>query len=180
MSAYKLSVRPIAAEDIEHITNYWVNADAAFLLGMGAEISKIPAGEDWKTMLAEQIGQPFAEKKSYCIIWEINGQAIGHCNVNKILFGNEAYMHLHVWNTAVRMKGNGAALVRMSIPYFFTDLQLRMLYCEPYALNPAPNKTLEKVGFELLKEHVTTPGFLNFEQPVKLWGLSREQYENLS
>lgn len=38
--------------------------------------------------------------------------------------------------------------------------------------NPAPNKTLKKAGFELVKEYVTTPGPINFEQPVKLWCLS--------
>ncbi len=63
----------------------------------------------------------------------------------------------------------------MSLPFFFKNLQLKNVFCEPYALNPAPNRTLEKVGFECLEEYVTVPGYLNFEQPVKRWRMSREQ-----
>jgi RimJ/RimL family protein N-acetyltransferase len=105
---------------------------------------------------------------------------MGHCNTNPTFFGNDAYMHLHLWNTDARQKGAGTTLVKMTLPYFFEKLQLKKLYSEPYALNPAPNKTLEKVGFELIKEYITTPGTINFEQPVKRWELSYERYKALS
>lgn len=173
------SVRPIQQDDITPITEYWTTAGEDFLRKMGADINKVPAKEAWQELLSAQIGQPFAEKKSYCTIWLLDGQPVGHCNVNKIVFGKEAYMHLHIWNEGLRLHGYGAALVKRSLPYFFEDLQLQELYCEPYALNPAPNKTLKKVGFELVKEYDSTPGFLNFEQPVKLWRLSRESYLTL-
>lgn len=67
----------------------------------------------------------------------------------------------------------------MTLPYFFNKLQLKRLYCEPYALNPAPNKTLEKVGFTFVKEHLTIPGSLNFEQPAKLWELTYNDFIKL-
>lgn len=56
---------------------------------------------------------------------------------------------------------------------------MKKLYCELYALNPAPNKTLEKVGFTFIKEHITVPGLLNFEQPVKLWELSYDYFRKM-
>lgn len=40
--------------------------------------------------------------------------------------------------------------------------------CEPYALNPVSNKTVEKVGFTFIKQHISAPGSLNFEQLTKL------------
>jgi RimJ/RimL family protein N-acetyltransferase len=67
----------------------------------------------------------------------------------------------------------------MTLPLFFERLQLKKLYCEPYALNSAPNKSLEKVGFEFIKEYITIPGSLNFEQPVKRWELSYEKFQLL-
>lgn len=179
MPEHTLSARPMEPGDLENIANYWISADEAFLQGMGADIRKIPSREDWLSMLGEQLTQGFEEKRSYCTIWELDGQPIGHCNVNKIVYGGEAYMHLHVWNADARLKGFGTAMVKLSLPYFFNDLQLKCLYCEPYALNPAPNKTLEKVGFRLVKEYVTIPGYLNFEQPVKRWELSRERYDTI-
>ncbi len=174
----ELSVRELTEADIDFIIAYWLNADETFLSGMGADIAKMLSQVEWKKMLTEQISQSYEEKKSYCIIWLIDVNPVGHANVNKIKFGEEAYMHLHLWKADKRQKGMGAALIKMSLPYFFDNLQLKKLCCEPYALNPAPNKTLEKVGFTFIKEHITVPGILNFEQPVKLWELSEENFRN--
>ena len=127
-------------------------------------------------MLLEQLSQPFEKKNSYCIIWEIDGKAIGHSNINKIIFGEEAFMHLHMWYSNVRKKGAGTELVKMTLPYFFEKYKLKKLYCEPFALNPAPNKILEKIGFEFVKEHQCIPGWICFEQKAKLWMLSKEKF----
>jgi RimJ/RimL family protein N-acetyltransferase len=172
------SVREIQETDIELLTQYWLSADPAFLTYMGVDLNKMPSKEVWIKMLSEQLAQPYPGKKSYCIIWLFDNKPIGHCNVNKIKFGNEAYMHLHMWNSDLRKKGMGTELVKMSLPYFFKNLKLKTIYCEPYALNPAPNQTLEKAGFAFVKEFTTIPGFLNFEQPVKHWALTYEQFKN--
>lgn len=179
MSANTLSVREMQKEDIEAIAQYWFGSDSSFLVGMGVDLNKLPAKEEFAKMLSEQLSQPYQEKKSYCIIWQVDNRAVGHSNINKILFGEEAYMHLHLWNSGVRKKGFGTALVKMTLPYFFENFKLKRLYCEPYALNPAPNKTLEKVGFEFIKEYVTIPGFINFEQKVKRWELSYDKFKKL-
>jgi RimJ/RimL family protein N-acetyltransferase len=176
MDKCHLSVREIQEEDIESIIDYWLNTEPAFLTGMGVDLKKMPTAEQWKEMLNEQINQPYQEKKSYCTIWFVEGKAIGHCNVNKIIFGQEAFMHLHIWKNEYRQKGIGTDMVKLSLPWFFKNLNLEKIYCEPYALNPGPNKTLGKLGFEFVKTYTTIPGWLNFEQSVNLWELSYERY----
>jgi RimJ/RimL family protein N-acetyltransferase len=130
-------------------------------------------------MLSEQISQAYEVKQSYCIIWLHNNQPIGHSNVNQIVFAQEAYMHLHIWKQYERQKGIGTTLVQQTLPYFFKNLQLQMLYCQPYALNPAPNKTLPKLGFEFVKQYKTVPGWIGFEQDVNLYQLTKEKFEKL-
>jgi len=174
-----LTVREIQESDIDLITRYWQKADSLYLQGLGVDLSKMPSEQEWKSMLLNQIQTPIEQKQSYCMIWLVNGRPIGHSNVNKIIFGQEAYMHLHIWDPAFRKHGYGSRFVKITVPHFFTALQLKTLYCEPYALNPAPNKTLEKAGFAFVKEYITTPGFINFEQPVKLWKLSAETIQSL-
>lgn len=174
-----LSVREIKQRDIIPLSDYWFTASAEFLHSMGADIKKLPTREQWYKMLEEQLSQPYTEKKAYCIIWELDGKAVGHSNINRILFGQEAYMHLHLWNNPNRQKGIGTQLVKLTLPYFFNNMQLQKLYCEPYALNPAPNKTLEKVGFTFVKKHITVPGFINFEQEANLWELTKEQLKKV-
>lgn len=171
-----LSVRELRAEDIGAIADYWLNADRAYLEGMGVDLSKMPRREEWTEMLTRQLATPLTEKQSYALIWEVDGVAVGHSNINKIIFGQEAYMHLHLWDARARMKGYGVQLIRLSLPWFFSHYDLQTLYCEPYALNPAPNRALERAGFRPVKEYVTTPGWINFEQPVRLWALSREEF----
>ncbi len=173
-----LSVREITIPDIEPIINYWTNASDDFLTAMGVDLLKMPEKEFWKQMLSEQLTFPYKEKKSYCIIWMINGIATGHSNVNKIIFGEEAYMHLHIWDQSIRQKGLGQNFIRMTLPYFFEKLELKKIYCEPYALNPAPNKTLKKAGYEFVKKYLTTPGFLNFEQEVNQWLMTHEKFRS--
>jgi RimJ/RimL family protein N-acetyltransferase len=179
MSENILSVREIRQQDIEPITQYWLGSDAAFLEAMGVDIKKMPASNEWREMLMEQLSQPIEAKKSYCIIWQVDGKAAGHSNINKIIIGEEAYMHLHIWNTETRKKGFGAELIKLTLPWFFEKFRLKKLYCEPYALNPAPNKTLEKTGFRFVKEYITTPGWLNFEQPVNHWELTYDQFKKI-
>lgn len=176
MSGNELSVREIQQQDIELIIDYWLNSDNEFMKNMGVDVSKIPAKKDWESMLWEQLSQSYEKKNSYCIIWEDEGKSIGHSNVNKIIYGQEAYMHLHLWKQDKRKKGLGTALVKKTLPYFFNNLDLKKLFCEPYALNPAPNKVLEKTGFEFVKEYTTIPGWLNFEQQVNLWVLDNSKF----
>ena len=118
MRGEKLSVREIQQKDIELIINYWLNADKAFLENMGVDVNKMPTRESWVNMLSQQLYQSYHEKKSYCIIWQVDGKAAGHSNVNKIIFGQEAFMHLHLWKKDIRKSGLGTELVKMTLPYF--------------------------------------------------------------
>lgn len=174
-----LEVRELQDGDISSIVDYWLQDDPAFMQGMGVDLARIPDAAFLRRMLSAQIDADYREKSAYCTIWLIDGKPAGHCNVNKVVFGEEAYMHLHLWQRDSRLKGYGAVLVRLSLPYFFRNLQLKRICCEPYALNPGPNKTLERVGFTFVKEYTTTPGYLNFEQPVCHWVLTAEDWLGL-
>lgn len=172
----ELSVRYLTKADIDPLVAYWLNASPEFLVGMGVDVQKMPSEAEWRQMLEEQLSQAVPDKKSYGMIWLLDGEPVGHSNINKIQFGKEAYMHLHLWRKDIRQKGIGPQFVRLCIPAFFENYQLQTLYCEPYALNPAPNKVMERLGFHFEKSYVTIPGWLNFEQDVNLWSLSREEF----
>ncbi len=174
MNQQNLSVREMQGSDIDLIVEYWMTSSDEHLIGMGVDLDKLPPREGFISMLQAQLELPNPEKQAYCIIWEAEGQPIGHCNINNITYGEEAYMHLHMWHADKRRKGAGLELVKMTLPFFFRHFQLKNLFCEPYALNPAPNKTLAKAGFTFVKKYVTTPGAITFEQEVNRWVLRRE------
>jgi RimJ/RimL family protein N-acetyltransferase len=180
MNNSDLSVREMQESDIDSIAGYWLHSENSFLQSMGVDMQKLPSKEQLSETLLSQLNTPLEKRRSYCIIWQIAGNPVGHCNTNPTYFGKEAFMHLHLWNARERQKGMGAIFIKMTLPFFFEKLQLKRLYCEPYALNEAPNRTLKKLGFSLIREYTTTPGSLNFEQPVKRWELSREKYQQVS
>lgn len=174
-----LSVREIQVHDIDLLVKYWTESTDEHMLSMGVDLAKIPKPESLRERLTQQIKLPLVEKTSYAFIWLLNEAPIGHCNVNQIVFGEQAFMHLHLWDATTRQKGLGQRLVKLSLAHFFKDLKLARLFCEPYALNPAPNRTLEKIGFKFVKAHTCIPGTLNFEQLVHRWVLTREVYLKL-
>src|SRR5829696_2725589 len=103
-----LSVREIEIRDIPSFIKYWFTADGDYLYNMGIDVSKMPALDKLSAALLEQLNTPIEKKTSYCIIWENNGEPIGHSNVNPITYGGEAKMHLHIWPAEERKKGMGA------------------------------------------------------------------------
>lgn len=172
-----LTVRELEKNDINLICDYWFQLDEPALNRMGVDPGKIPNRKDFENMLFQQYQLPYPEKRSFGTIWEKDGNPIGHCNTNPSFFGDHAWMHLHIWSKDHRKQGIGRTLVHGSLAFFFEKLQLQYLICEPYALNPAPNRVIEEVGFRFVKEYRTIPGSFNFEQMVKRWELTREEWE---
>lgn len=178
--ANSLLVREMKEDDIAHFIRYWVDSSPEHLEGMGVDVNKRPTSEQIEGLVTSQIGLPMEEKKAYFLTWEKNGYPVGSAHVNQIAFGEQAFMHVHLWQSENRQKGIGRELVKQSLAFFFENLKLQQLLCEPYALNPAPNKTVEKLGFEFVKQHTTIPGASNFEQLVNLWKLTKEQYQEIT
>ncbi len=169
-------VQKMEREDIESIVNYFLNASTDYLLGMGAEPSKLPDKATWTAYLETELSKENADKDIFYTIWQVNGKKIGHSNINNITFGQEANMHLHMWKPENRRKGIGTRLVGNSIAVFFKEFELEKIICEPYAFNPAPIKTLKRLNFKYERTYMTIPGTICFPQNVKRFVLSQQDY----
>ena len=147
----KISVREMKENDIQQIVEYFTNATPEFLIGMGADPNKLPGKQEWIEILQSEFEKDNEEKDFYYVIWQLSEKPIGHSNINKVKFAKEAYMHLHLWRKENRQKGIGLQLLKESILFYFKNFKLQELFCEPYSLNKAANKTLVKAGFEFIK-----------------------------
>lgn len=172
----KLSVRELQLADIENIVDYFFNASADFLKGMGADKSKLPVKKEWMAKLKLELQKPYQQKEFYYIIWLIDNQLVGHSNVNNIELGESATMHLHLWENDKRKSGLGLEFLKLTLPYFFKNLYLKTLVCEPYSENIAPNRTLKKLGFKLVRTYETIPGLINFKQMVNRYELTNTEF----
>lgn len=163
--------------DLDNLMDYWFNSGDQHLLKMGVDLTKMPTEQQFRQGITHQINLPIEQKNAFAVIWEVDGKAVGHSNTNPTTFGETAKMHLHLWKNSNRQKGLGTEFVKLTIPLFFEYLKLKTLACEPYANNPAPNKTMQKLGFQFIKEYTTIPGSISNEQSVKRWEMSREFFK---
>lgn len=163
----QIEVRPFRGQtEYEQMVDYFLGAEDAFLHGMGVDRSKFTTREDWIASALRDHTRPYHEKERSYLAWVYDGVAIGHSSINRIRYGEEAFIHLHLWSAPHRQAGLGTTFFRLSAERFARDFALRRLYCEPYAENPGPNRVLPRAGFQFVKRYRTTPGPLNYEQDV--------------
>ena len=170
----------MSMEDVDLIINYFLQSDQEFLREMGVDPKKLPPQHEWRRLILEDLERPLQNKKFYYLIWELNDSPVGHSNINKIVYGKEAYMHFHLWDPMKRQRGSGQHFIRECIFRYFEKFDLQNLFCEPYAENPGPNRTLARVDFEFVNKYDTTPGWINFHQTVNRWALTRERWLKIS
>lgn len=163
-------------DEVDLVINYFLDADHQFLEGMGVAPKRLPDAAEWRQLLIEDLDRQAWQKKTYYLIWVLDGAPVGHVNINKIVYGDHAFMHLHIWDPQRRREGNGTRFLNGSITRFFELFRLQRLFCEPYAFNPAPNRTLEKTGFAFIKTYETVPGWINYYQAVNRWVLTRKKW----
>jgi len=170
------AVRECEASDVPLIVGYFHDAEADFLRLLGADPAKLPPRQQWVDALCEDLERPPERTERYYLVWEVDGVAVGHSNLSDIEFGKVANMHLHIWDPIRRRRGSGQELVRRSVDRYFDVFRLETLLCEPHAANPAPNRTLPKLGFEFVERYFGIPGSINVPQDVNRWRLTRDAW----
>jgi RimJ/RimL family protein N-acetyltransferase len=140
---------------------------------MSVDPTRLPSVDAWRRRYDREFELPLEQRTSVMVTWLLDDQPVGFSTTDRIVYGERANMHLHVIHPEHRSRGIGAHCVRESAEIYFRTLQLKRLYCEPNAFNIAPNRTLQKAGFEYVKTHRTVPGPLNYHQAVTRWVLER-------
>ena len=168
-----LAVREMMGSEADLVIDYFLDATPEHLETLGVDPTRLPPAESWRERLRRQCDLPIEQRGMLSVIWLAEDQPIGFSTSDKIRYGEQANMHLHVTEPQRRQQGIGAECVRRSVDIYFERLKLKRLFCEPNAFNVAPNRTLQKAGFKYLKTYMTVPGPLNFHQAVNRWVIER-------
>lgn len=167
-----LTVRKMMGSEAKVIIEYFLQATPEYLEILGVDPSRLPPPQSWRERFQRQSALPIERRGWIAVIWLLDGQPVGFSTSDKIVYGEQANMHLHVTDPERRNQGVGAECVRRSADINFERLRLKWLFCEPNAFNVAPNRALQKAGFKYLKTHMTVPGPLN-HQAVTRWVIER-------
>lgn len=166
----EFSVREMSLKEIDIRIEYFHRASTDYLKYLGVKREKLPSPSKMRSDYKTELTIPLEDRQFFALIWlDDNGRSIGFSTLDKISFGNEARMHLHILQEQNRHHGAGSTCVRLSTGFYFDHFQLKRIICEPNAFNTAPNRTLQKAGFRFVKTYETVPGPINFSQAVTQW-----------
>ncbi|MGA8898906.1 GNAT family N-acetyltransferase [Bradyrhizobium sp.] len=168
------TVREMTDSEFGIVIDYFFKSTPEHLETLGVDPTRLPTPDSWRERFQRDRARPIEQRASLVVIWLGDNQPLGFSTSDKIAYGEQANMHLHVVDPERRNRGYGAECVRQSADIYFERLKLKRLFCEPNAFNVAPNRTLQKAGFKYLKTHMTVPGPLNFHQAVTRWVMERQ------
>jgi RimJ/RimL family protein N-acetyltransferase len=174
-----MSVREMLLSEVTIRVDYFLNASDEYLLELGVDRTALPSRADWLSFYEEDYRRPIRERINYSLVWELDDEIVGFSTTDRIDFGSEAFMHLHITDPSRRQRGFGVEFVRRSARTYFEVLDLQRLYCEPNALNVAPNRTLQKAGFHYLFSHQAQPSPINYPQVTTRWVIERGDLDGL-
>ena len=169
----QLNVREMKFEEVGMIINYFHQATPEYLEMLGVDPNRLPLPEKWLEFYRHEYSKPTEKRSTFLVIWKLDDTPIGFSTADKIVYGAEAYMHLHILDAKQRNAGSGTACVKETSRIYFDIFKLERLFCEPNAFNVAPNRTLQSAGFKYIKTYQTVPGPLNYHQAVTRWMLER-------
>jgi RimJ/RimL family protein N-acetyltransferase len=153
---------------------YFHDASDDHLQLLGVDRTLLPEPRAWHTAHEADYARPLNERDNYLLVWLLDDAIVGFSSLDHIAIGDEAFMHLHIVDPSLRGRGLGASLVRLSATHYAETFGLVRLFCEPNALNAAPNRTLRRAGFTYVLSRFGTPGPFNFPQVTTLWVLQSE------
>ena len=168
-----LVVREMRVDEVGLIIDYFHGSAPEHLEVLGVDPARLPDRDRWRARYEHDYVQQRPERVTMLVLWALDGAAVGFSTCDRIVYGEHAFMHLHIVDPARRAVGLGAAAVARSVDLYFEELALQRLFCEPNAFNVAPNRTLQRVGFQYVKTHMTVPGPLNYHQAVTRWQFER-------
>jgi RimJ/RimL family protein N-acetyltransferase len=164
-----LSIRPMQLDDFAVRVAYFHGATDEYLARLGVDRSRLPDPGEWRARFAANLALPLEQRAEYGVVWELDATFVGFSTADRIQFGEEAHMHLHIVDPERRAAGLGAQFVRLTAAHYCDALRLARLYCEPNAFNVPPNRTLQSVGFRYLRSRRCRPTPVNTYQTTTIW-----------
>ena len=173
----QLDVRAMGLDETGIIVEYFHSSTPEHLDTLGVDPTRLPDPDHWRQNFEREYAQPLEQRTSFQVIWLVDQEIVGFSTIDKLRYGEQANMHLHIVIADRRQAGLGVVFVRRSAALYFETLQLQRLFCQPNALNTAPNRTLQAAGFRYVKTLMTAPSPLNYRQPITRWVLERQPEE---
>ncbi|MCX7123609.1 MAG: GNAT family protein [Gammaproteobacteria bacterium] len=172
-------IKTLPENELEKLVDYFLNLSPEDDHRMCVDRSSLLNRDEWIQFLKNDSHKSLEDRQLYYLGWYLDDQLIGHSSINKIAYGVEALIHLHIWHPELRRHGLGKEYLWKAMQVYFEKFALQKIICEPNANNPGPNKTLIKLGLSLVDTYQTKPSPMNYEHRVNRYELTRDHFKDL-
>src|SRR5438045_228825 len=100
MSRGVLSVREMDLTEVDVRINYFHDASDDHLRTLGVDRALLPERSEWRAIHEVDYARPLDEREVFLTLWEWDRKPVGFSSLDHIAFGSEAFMHLHMLNSA--------------------------------------------------------------------------------
>ncbi len=118
-SQMTVTVRPMTLQETAHIIAYFHAATPEHLEILGVDPSRLPPASQWQRLYDLMFDQPVEQRSSFLVSWLSGDDFFGFSTADKIRFGQQANMHLHITNPSLRSQGIGVECVKQTIELYF-------------------------------------------------------------
>lgn len=169
----KKTIKPLVGNELSYVVDYFLNLTPTDDERMGTDRKNLPSRTEWIKLLVDDSNKPLHERQFYYLGFFLEDRPVGHSGINKIKFGEEACIHLHIWLPELRQQGLGSVYFQEAVKYYFNHFHFKKIICEPHINNPGPNRTLLKCGFKFYRKYRTKPSILSIEHEVNRYEILR-------
>ncbi len=91
-----LTVREMTAAETGLIIDYFQKATPEFLETLGVDPTRLPPETLWRERMQGHVALPVEQRAAVLAVWLSDDRPVGFSTADKITFGEQANMHLHV------------------------------------------------------------------------------------
>ena len=101
-----LVVREMALDEVGLVIDYFHGSTPEHLETLGVDPTRLPSRRDWQARYEAEYGKPIEWRSTLLVIWEQDGAAVGFSTADKITYGEQTHMHLHIVDEGRRRPGS--------------------------------------------------------------------------
>ncbi len=91
-----LEIREMAPDEVDVIIDYFHGSTVEHLEMLGVDPTRLPTPQDWRARYVSDYEKPVQDRSVMLVIWKLDGIAFGFSTSDKIIYGEQAHMHLHI------------------------------------------------------------------------------------
>lgn len=125
----KMMIKTLPQNQFEKLVDYFLNLSPEDVSRMCVDKSSLLNRDAWIQFLINDSHKNLEDRQLYYLGWYLDDQLIGHSGVNKIAYGVEACVHLHIWQPELRRQGLGKAYLWKAMQIYFEKFELQKMIC---------------------------------------------------